>query len=189
MEVARSIVCLDSQAKARGRRIKRDPRLSLQHEMHASAPPARRLSEGRGRGASGCAASLSKVARSDSAPGDRSDARRSCGAGTSSRPSTRSHSRDCRSAMRSTRDASCSSQSATRFATRVAAARQGTRHGVAVHVHPPWGRPIAQTAGTGRRSSTSTLSTENPPSRSRSASSLPRSRARSGAEWRASQKM
>jgi hypothetical protein len=66
--------------------------------------------------------------------------------------------------------------------------RMGTRHGVAVHVHPPWGRPIAQTAGTGRRSSTSTLSTENPPSRSRSASSFPRSRARSGAEWRASQK-
>ena len=64
----------------------------------------------------------------------------------------------------------------------------GTRHGVAVHVHPPWGRPIAQTAGTGRRSSTNTLSTENPPSRSRSASSFPRSRARSGAEWRASQK-
>src|ERR671936_209712 len=60
--------------------------------------------------------------------------------------------------------------------------------GIAVHVHRPWGRPIAQTAGTGRRSSTSTLSTENPPSRSRSASSFPRSRARSGAEWRASQK-
>src|ERR671919_500214 len=56
------------------------------------------------------------------------------------------------------------------------------RHGVAVRVHPPWGRPIAQTAGTGRRYSTSTLSTENPPSRSRSASSLPRSRARPGAE-------
>jgi len=55
-------------------------------------------------------------------------------------------------------------------------------------VHPPWGRPIAQTAGTGRRSSTSTRSTENPPSRNRSASSFPRSRARSGAEWRASQK-
>src|SRR5206468_1296582 len=36
------------------------------------------------------------------------------------------------------------------------------------------------TAGTGRRSSTSTLSTENPPSRSRSASSFPRSRARRG---------
>src|SRR5215218_3900375 len=51
-----------------------------------------------------------------------------------------------------------------------------------------WGRPSAQTAGTGRRSSTSTPSTENPPSRSRSASSFPRSRARSGAEWRASQK-
>jgi transposase len=67
-------------------------------------------------------------------------------------------------------------------------ARMGTRHGVAVHVHPPWGRPIAQTTGTGRRSSTSTLSTENPPSRSRSASSFPSSRARSGAEWRASQK-
>ena len=46
-------------------------------------------------------------------------------------------SRDCRSAMRSTRDTSCSSQSATRFATKVAGARQGTRHGVAVHVHPP----------------------------------------------------
>jgi hypothetical protein len=65
----------------------------------------------------------------------------------------------------------------------------GTRHGVAVQVHPLLGRPIAQTAGTGRRSSTSTPSTENPPSRSRSASSFPRSRARSGAEWRASQKM
>jgi hypothetical protein len=86
-------------------------------------------------------------------------------------------------------DARVSSQSATRFATRVAAARHGTRLGVAVHVHPLWGRPIAQTAGTGRRSSTSTLPTENPPSRSRSASSFPRSRARSGAEWRASQKM
>ena len=61
--------------------------------------------------------------------------------------------------------------------------------GIAVHVHPPWGRPFTQTAGTGRRSSTSTLSTENPPSRSRSASSFPRSWARSGAEWRASQKM
>ena len=71
----------------------------------------------------------------------------------------------------------------------LATAPMGTRHGVAVRVHPPWGRPIAQTAGTGRRSSTSTLSTENPPSRSRSASSFPRSRARSGAEWRASQKM
>jgi hypothetical protein len=64
----------------------------------------------------------------------------------------------------------------------------GRRHVVAAHVHPPWGHPIAQTAGTGRRSSTSTLSTENLPSRSRSASSFPRSRARSGAEWRASQK-
>jgi hypothetical protein len=64
----------------------------------------------------------------------------------------------------------------------------GTQHGVAVHVYPPWGRPIAPTAGNGRRSSTSTLSTENLPSRSRSASSFPRSRARSGAEWRASQK-
>lgn len=61
-------------------------------------------------------------------------------------------------------------------------------YGVLRPIHPSWGRPIAQTAGTGRRSSTSTLSTENPPSRSRSASSFPRSRARSGAEWRASQK-
>ena len=71
---------------------------------------------------------------------------------------------------------------------RESVARVGTRHGVAVHVHSPRGRPIAQTAGTGRRSSTSTLSTENPPSRSRSASSFPRSGARPGAEWRASQK-
>ena len=49
------------------------------------------------------------------------------------------------------------------------------------------GPPIAQTAGTGRRSSTSTLSTENAPSRSRSASSFPSSRlapARSGARPR-----
>ena len=62
-------------------------------------------------------------------------------------------------------------------------------HGVAVEGHPSCARPIAQTAGTGRRSSTSNLSTENPPSPSRSASSFPRSRARSGAKWRASQKM
>ena len=49
-------------------------------------------------------------------------------------------------------------------------------------------RPTTQTAGTGRRSSTSTRSTRNPPSRSRSASSFARSRARSGPVWRASQK-
>jgi len=71
----------------------------------------------------------------------------------------------------------------------ISSAAAGCLHAaVRADVHPPWGRPITHTAGTGRRSLTSTLSTENPPSRSRSASSFPRSRARSGAEWRASQK-
>ena len=46
---------------------------------------------------------------------------------------------------------------------------------------------MTQTAGTGCRSWTSTLATKNPPSRSRSASSFPRSRALSGAKWRASE--
>ena len=102
-----------------------------------------------------------RIPRSQSAHTTKTCGGRTAGAASPSSPQEQSRPhfrfpRDCRSAMRSTPDASCSSQSATRFATRLAAARQGTRHGVAVHVHPPWGRPIAQIAGTGRRSSTST---------------------------------